>query len=225
MKSLIRQKQAGYLADSAFLETLGREGICVLSDFLQHPDVMDAFWSRYYGNQLPREVICGLNPGRLGAGLTGVPFTDFQTLSRWLPGIERQDTEPSAQFFAKVVDAMGVEAFFRRFYVTNVSAVGYVKDGKNLNYHDLPEAALRVVERNFMEEMAAVGPVRIIALGRQAYATAIRLLSSSVGSVEYLPHPSWIMRYHPHDVDEWAHRYSGLLGGGSSPPLEASIGD
>lgn len=124
MKSLIQQMQAGYLADHAFLGTLGREGICVLSDFLQHPGVMEAFWSRYYGNELPREVICGLNPGRLGAGLTGVPFTDFQTLSRWLPGIDRRDSEPSAQFFAKVAEAVGVEAFFRRFYVTNISAVG-----------------------------------------------------------------------------------------------------
>ena len=106
---------------------------------------------------------------------------------------------------------MGVEAFFRRFYVTNISAVGYVKNGRNQTYHDLPEAALRVVERNFMEEMAAVQPARMIALGQHPHATVGKLLSSSVGEIVYLPHPSWIMTYRRREADAWVGRYIDAL--------------
>ena len=211
MKNLIQHMQSRYLDDHAFLAELGREGICVLSDFLDHRHVMENFWATFYPEGPPPQVICGLNPGRHGAGLTGVPFRDFKTLSKWMQGINRQDAEPSAQFFAKVVEAVGVEAFFKRFYVTNISAVGYVRDGKNLNYHDLPEVALRVVERNFMEEMASVQPTRIIALGKHPYATVGKLLSSSVGDIAYLPHPSWIMTYRRREADDWLGRYIDAL--------------
>lgn len=110
----------------------------MLTEFLDHSEVADAFCNTYYPGNLPREVICGLNPGRLGAGLTGAPFTDFLSLSKWLPVIKRNDGDASAQFFFQVVQA----AFFRFFYITNVSAVGFLKDSKNLNYHDMPPAAL-----------------------------------------------------------------------------------
>jgi len=205
MNNLIQHMQTRH----AFLGALGRENICVLSNFLSHRQVMDDFWRRFYPEELPRHVICGLNPGRFGAGLTGVPFTDFQTLSRWMPSVERQDTEPSAQFFAQVVAAVGVEAFFRRFYVTNVSAVGYVKDGRNLNYHDLPAGALEVVERRFVEEMEIVRPQQIIALGRQVERSIKRLMPNVV--VSYLPHPAWVSTYRKAAQHDWIERYLRVL--------------
>lgn len=209
MNNLIQHMQTRYLDDYAFLSALGRENICVLSNFLSHRQVMDDFWRRFYPEELPRQVICGLNPGRLGAGLTGVPFTDFKTLSRWMPSVERQDTEPSAQFFAQVVEAVGVEAFFRRFYVTNVSAVGYVKDGRNLNYHDLPADALEVAERRFVEEMEIVRPQRIIALGRQVERSIKKLIPNVV--VTYLPHPAWVSTYRKAAQHNWIERYLQVL--------------
>jgi len=210
MNNLIQNMQTRYLDDHAFLGALGRENICVLSNFLSHRQVMEDFWRRFYPEELPRRVICGLNPGRFGAGLTGVPFTDFQTLSRWMPSVEGQDTEPSAQFFAKIVDAIGVDSFFQRFYVTNVSAVGYVKDGRNLNYHDLPADALEVVEQNFTEEMRLVAPTRVVALGKHAYATVKKTLPSDI-DITYLAHPSWIMTYRRRELDAWVQRYVGAL--------------
>ena len=208
--SLVQDMQARYLTDQGFLEILGQNEICVLTDFLDHREVADAFWSTFYPGDLPREVICGLNPGRLGAGLTGVPFTDFLSLSKLLPGIKRNDTEASAQFFFQVVQAVGAEAFFKRFYVTNISAVGFLKAGKNLNYHDLPQGARGVVERNFNEEMQVVAPTRVIALGRHAYASVKKNLPSGV-EVSYLAHPSWIMTYRRSEADAWVRRYIDAL--------------
>src|SRR5688572_26567768 len=38
--------------------------------------VMACFYHTYYGDQNKRTFILGINPGRFGAGLTGIPFTD-----------------------------------------------------------------------------------------------------------------------------------------------------
>jgi len=73
MSTLIQRMQTRYLHNHDFLAALGRESTCALSDFLGNQQVMSAFWHRFYPGDLPRQVICGLNPGQLGAGLTGVP--------------------------------------------------------------------------------------------------------------------------------------------------------
>ena len=40
----------------------------------------DAFYDKYYNDNKKRWPILGINPGRFGGGLTGVPFTDFKRL-------------------------------------------------------------------------------------------------------------------------------------------------
>jgi len=39
-------------------------------------DMMSQFYNRFYGDEEERCSLFGINPGRLGAGMTGVPFTD-----------------------------------------------------------------------------------------------------------------------------------------------------
>ena len=39
------------------------------------------FYNKYYFDNQPRKILFGINPGRLGAGLTGIPFTDPVMLS------------------------------------------------------------------------------------------------------------------------------------------------
>ena len=38
--------------------------------------VMTTFFKKYYDDNQFRTIIFGINPGRFGAGVTGVPFTD-----------------------------------------------------------------------------------------------------------------------------------------------------
>lgn len=35
-----------------------------------------AFYTKFYNDKRPRSLILGINPGRFGGGLTGIPFTD-----------------------------------------------------------------------------------------------------------------------------------------------------
>ena len=36
----------------------------------------ETFYKKYYNDRDERIMIIGINPGRFGAGLTGIPFTD-----------------------------------------------------------------------------------------------------------------------------------------------------
>lgn len=205
MSTLIQRMQARYSNDHDFTAAYCREHICVLLDFCDRQQVMNAFWSRLYSCDLPRQVICGLNPDLSDEYLPGVPFSDFQRLARCMSEVERQDIEHSAPFFVKIIEAIGVESFFQRFYVTNVSAVGYFKEGRKLNYYDLPADALEFVERCFVEEMEIVRPQRVIALGREVEQTVMKLLPGI--RLDYLPHPSWVMKQGGQEQQEWAEQY------------------
>lgn len=207
----LQQNLDRYLNDTAFLSLIGDLGICIPSDFVNNGEGIAAFWEKYYGNAVPRIMICGINPGRLGAGKTGIPFLDFASLSQLIPCIERQYSENSASFFFEVVKSFGAESFFKTFYVTNFSSVGFVKDGVNFNYHDLPQAALETVERNFLAEIAIVEPTHVISLGREVHLSVLKLLPSSIDCSHYLPHPSWVAIYRSNERDYWVQRYKGVL--------------
>jgi len=210
--NLIQQNLDRYLSDSEFQRCLGKHGICVIADFKHNLSGIEAFWQRYWQDDLPRVMLCGINPGRFGAGQTGIPFVDFQSLSRLIPDVTRQDAEKSATFFFKVAEAFGLEQFFRTFYISNVSSVGYLDSkGKNLNYHDLPREALDIVERNFNEEIEFVQPTHIISLSKEAHATIRRCLPEQIECRFRLPHPSWIMTYRQSEQTRWVDKYLEVL--------------
>ncbi|NLA50491.1 MAG: DUF4918 family protein, partial [Bacteroidales bacterium] len=54
-------------------------GISIMNPFRNNPDVINTvtlFYRKYYSDNNKRHMIIGINPGRLGAGATGIPFTD-----------------------------------------------------------------------------------------------------------------------------------------------------
>ena len=54
------------------------EGIRVMNPY-QDPSVFavtEVFYRTFYDDNQPRRLIMGINPGRHGAGVTGIPFTD-----------------------------------------------------------------------------------------------------------------------------------------------------
>lgn len=177
------------------------------SDFISNKENIEAFCKKYYTDSVPRVVICGINPGRYGACKTGIPFLDYQSLSKLITGIDRQDSERSADFFFQVIHQFGVADFFNSFYVTNVSSVGYSSKGKNFNYNNLPDSALEVVERNFLVEMEIVQPTHVIAVGIVVQQTLHKRLSTRVDCTICLPHPSWIAAYRSRETNKWLDYY------------------
>lgn len=180
-----------------FLDSLASRNIRVLDGFIHQVETVRNFYSRYYSDPVtPRIVLCGINPGRKGAGKTGVPFLDFLSLSKLMPNIANQDWESSAQFIFDVIQNVGSELFFRHVYLTNISWFGFVeeKNGKvkNLNYYKLPEREQKFFTRSFLEEMEIVNPSVILPLSREVEKSLLDMKKTGLLSYEIgarLNHP------------------------------------
>lgn len=209
--SIFSENLNRYNLNYEFKRLLNENGISMLEGYLDQSDIMDAFCEKFYSNKIPKIVICGINPGRLGAGLTGVPFFDFASLSKIFPSILRKDTENTAQFFFKVIEKIGVERFFNYFYITNVSSVGYSKGKSNFNFDKLPDNLRSIVFSNFAEEIELIKPVKIIALGDAAFNGVESALGKNSYRLEKLKHPSWIMQYKRNEISFWVQAYADAL--------------
>src|SRR5437870_2996448 len=78
-------------------------GIRIMNPFAEDESILEissAFYKKFYDDSQPRHLILGINPGRFGAGVTGVPFTDSKRL-RTECGIDyrgKETHEPSSVF-------------------------------------------------------------------------------------------------------------------------------
>lgn len=108
-------------------------GIRIMNPFREQEAVMNissAFYRKYYDDNTPRHLILGINPGRFGAGLTGIPFTDPGHLTEQcgIPYSGPIAHEPSSVFVYDMIQAFGgVEAFYSLFYISAVCPLGFTK--------------------------------------------------------------------------------------------------
>src|ERR1700744_6154246 len=63
-------------------------------------DLASRFYRKFYADSRPRTYIFGINPGRFGGGVTGVPFTDPIRLADkcGIPNDLKRQAELSSQF-------------------------------------------------------------------------------------------------------------------------------
>src|SRR5215203_622909 len=125
----------------AFYRTLPRPPITAASvewiDPHNLPEVrrcMEAFYGRFYDDNRPRLFIFGINPGRFGSGLTGIPFTDGYALTHacGIASSLPQRRELSATFIHDVIQAWGgAETFFGQTFITGVCPLGLLRSGTN----------------------------------------------------------------------------------------------
>lgn len=93
--------------------------------------IVTLFHRTYYNDDRPRTLMLGINPGRLGAGSTGLSFTDTKRCESDLgiPVNGLRTHEPSSDFFYRMVRAAGgAEAFYSRMYVHAICPLGFVKE-------------------------------------------------------------------------------------------------
>lgn len=132
-------------------------GIRIMNPFREDEKILpisSEFYHKYYHDQNPRHIILGINPGRFGGGVTGVPFTDPKRLKQECqinyPGKETH--EPSSVFVYDVITAYGgPAAFYQHFYINSVCPLGFTATGKNgkainYNYYDSQELTKAVYD-------------------------------------------------------------------------------
>lgn len=180
-------------------------------------EICEAFYRKYYNDNNTRRVMIGINPGRFGGGVTGIPFTDPVKLSE-LCGIENnlgKRTELSADFIYRVISAYGGPYdFYSRFYVTAVSPLGFTMQGKNLNYYDLRELqeavtpfAVRSMQRLLK---AAIDHTKAYCIGEGEnfkFLTALNRKHQWFEEIIPLAHPRFVMQYRRKQLEQYVGDY------------------
>ena len=129
--------------------------IAVLDPFHHSPAAYKAttlFFEKFYKDQQKRFMLIGINPGRLGSGFTGIPFTDSIRLRAHckLPFEGPDQGETSSAFMYSVIEQMGgAKAFFADFYFSSVCPQGFIKRNAkghwvNYNYYEDPQFLKRL---------------------------------------------------------------------------------
>ncbi|MDR0139214.1 DUF4918 family protein [Metabacillus idriensis] len=180
--------------DPLISRDLAKENITILDGFYQNVGLVKKYYETMYKLQGERIVLCGINPGRKGAGKTGIPFIDFKGASYILSDFFDNDRESSAQFILTIIKEVGIEKFYKRAYMTNISWFGFMKNGKNLNYYNLPSHLVNIFTESFIDEMEIVKPKMIIPLSVEVEKTLKDLAKSE--KLNYLIAPRLHHPYH-----------------------------
>ena len=179
--------------------------------------LIEQFFNKYYSDQKGRILLIGINPGRFGGGLTGIGFTDPINLEDKCDienDLEKKNELSSIFMYAMIEEYGGPRKFFSKYLFTSVSPLGFIRDGKNVNYYDIPGL------KNSLEKFMVESLVQQINLGGS------RELAYSIGmgeNIKYLkylnkkyqlfkqinalPHPRWIMQYRRKKMREFVKTY------------------
>jgi hypothetical protein len=132
-------------------------GISIMNPFRNDPEiiaVISQFYRKFYDDHNSRHIILGINPGRFGAGVTGIPFTDTKRLKEKcgikFPGPDTYET--SSVFVYEMIDTYGgPEKFYNDFFISSVSPLGFTCRGANgkeinCNYYDSRKLTAAVLD-------------------------------------------------------------------------------
>ena len=178
---------------------------------------MRQFFRKYFSDNQSRFALLGINPGRFGAGITGTPFTDPIRLEE-ICGIKnnfKKRQELSSVFVYSFISALGgPDEFYKNFYITSISPLGFTKNGKNYNYYDSKELEGKVmplIEENLaMLISTGVSDQVAFSMGQGKNFKFLLKLNARMkyfAEVVPLPHPRWVMQYRLKRKEEFVMQY------------------
>lgn len=204
-------------------------GVGVMNPYEQPAvrSIVDQFYSRFYTDTQPRVFVLGINPGRFGAGVTGISFTTPQNLRRYC-GIDndlRDTPELSSRFIYQVVEAFGgATAFYGRFFLTSLFPLALTKENPgggavNYNFYDDKQttAALWPAITETVRTQISFGADRRIAvcLGRknETYLQRLNEQQGFFDRIVTLDHPRYILQYKSKALSTYLDQYVSTLYG------------
>lgn len=181
---------------------------------------LKSFTESFYSGKQKRILILGINPGRFGAGITGIPFTDPVALEQSC-GIRHSFSgkqELSSDFIYRMIDAFGgPELFYRKFMISSVCPLGFLKGTVNYNYYDSP-ALIRAVDpliRDSLMQHASWNVSRdvVISLGKKnaLFLDRFNAEMKLFRKVVNLEHPRYIMQYKRKLLNSYISEYLTVL--------------
>ena len=207
------------------LDVVLPERISVMNPY-QDPSVRgvtEVFYEKFYNDNHPRRLIMGINPGRLGAGLTGIPFTDsvrLKDICKITTDAIPNTKELSAVFVYKVIEAYGgVEKFYGDFYINSVCPLGFTQQnvrGKEVNYNYYDSPALTAAVYDYIvkniEKLLEMGFERdtCFCLGTGKNSDFLEKLNAKYQFFEKivpLEHPRFVMQYKLKSMEIYVEKY------------------
>lgn len=206
-------------------------GFEVMNPFIgENSEVIDRisthFYQKFYSDSESRNLVLGINPGRLGAGATGLPFTDTKRLNAdcGIAFDEFSTHEPSSVFVYEVVNAFGgPEKFYSRFYVNSVCPLGFLVTNKkgnlvNANYYDdlaLYKAVKPFIIKTLKEQVSfGINTEKVWCLGTGKNFKFLNELNKEIGlfkEIVPLEHPRYVVQYKSKLMPTYLEKFVRLL--------------
>jgi hypothetical protein len=206
------------------------EGISIMNPFRENEQIIPVsseFYRKYYNDDRPRHLILGINPGRFGAGVTGIPFTDTKRLADPC-GISysgKSTHEPSSVFVYDVIEAYGgPAAFYGDFYINSIFPLGFTITGgsgksTNFNYYDNRELTKAIYDysvanvRKLIELGIETDFCYCFGTGKNGkFISALNQKFGFFGEVIALEHPRFVMQYKSKYKQEYIDKFIRAFG-------------
>lgn len=199
-------------------------GIRVMNPFRENPDILpvtEKFYRKFYDDRTPRKFILGINPGRFGAGSTGIPFTDTKRLQD-VCGIDiymKPTHEPSSVFIYEMIERYGgVDRFYGDFYINSISPLGFLRKSDkgnwiNCNYYDYEKLfqSLKPFLVSTLKRQIGFGVETDVCyvLGKKnaRYIDRINQEENFFGRLVVLDHPRYIVQYKTKQKEQYIRDY------------------
>jgi hypothetical protein len=180
-------------------------------------ELIKKFFEKYFNDAKPRRLMLGINPGRYGAGITGVNFTAPRQLKENC-GVDHHlglTSELSAEFIYDMINEYGgVKNFYRDWFIGSVSPLGFIKNGKNINYYDDKKLITAVTPFivDCINKQVAIGfnTEKCICLGGEKNFKFLSNLNNEYKwfkEIVPLPHPRFILQYRRKQKDQFIQQY------------------
>lgn len=208
-------------------------GIRIMNPFKEEEPALaisSQFYTKYYNDDNKRHLILGINPGRFGGGLTGIPFTDPKRLITecQIHYDGKLTHEPSSVYVYEMINAYGgPEVFYRDFYINSLCPLGFTTidnlgKEKNYNYYDNKELANTVTPFiiDNIKKQIEIGchTDTCFCFGTGQNEKFIKKINDEYGffdKIVALEHPRFIMQYKSkskqHYIDKYLEAFSNAV--------------
>lgn len=201
------------------------DGIRIMNPFREDKNILpvsSTFYRKFYSDQEKRHLILGINPGRFGSGVTGVPFTDTKRLKNecGIPYTGKDTHEPSSVYVYDMIHAFGgVEAFYKKIYIHSICPLGFTSagpNGKEINYNyydskELTNAVYDFIVDNIQKQIdLGVYTDVCFCFGTGKNEKFLRQLNEKhgfFGKIVALEHPRFIMQYKNKTKQQYIDKY------------------
>jgi len=184
-------------------------------------ELIKKFFEKYFNDTRPRRLMFGINPGRYGAGITGVNFTAPRQLKEKCR-IDHHlglTSELSAEFIYDMINEYGgVKKFYTNWFIGSVCPLGFIKNGKNINYYDekkLMEAVTPFIIDCINKQLAiGFSTDKCLCIGGEKNFKFLSGLNNEYKwfkEIVPLPHPRFILQYRRKQKDQFIHQYLSAL--------------